>query len=61
MEELVAAIPESVRYLLRKGIQAVVCGEPLWGTLEAVARDKGLTDADISQMLAELSRLNPPA
>jgi hypothetical protein len=55
-EELVAACPESVRYLLGKGIQAIACGEPAWGTLEEAARAKGYTDAEIDLMAAELSR-----
>ena len=55
-EELVAAHPESVRYLLGKGIQAVACGEPAWGTLEDAARARGCTDEEIDLMVAELSR-----
>jgi len=44
MDELVTTLPGSVRYLLGKGIHAVACGEPIWGTLEDVARDKGYTE-----------------
>ncbi|NIR53173.1 DUF1858 domain-containing protein, partial [candidate division KSB1 bacterium] len=34
IEELVRAHPESVRYLMEKGIKCIACGEPIWGTLE---------------------------
>ena len=54
-EELVAQHPEAVRYLFGKGIQAIACGEPAWGTLEEAARLKGYTDAEIDRMVAELS------
>jgi hypothetical protein len=44
INELVTTLPGSVRYLLGKGIQAVACGEPVWGTLGDVARDRGYTE-----------------
>ena len=54
-EELVAQHPEAVRYLFGKGIQAIACGEPAWGTLEEAARLKGYTDEEIDRMVAELT------
>jgi hypothetical protein len=55
-EELVAKHPDAVRYLFGRGIQAVACGEPTWGTLEDGAKAKGYTDEEIDAMVAELSR-----
>lgn len=57
IEELVTALPESVRYLMRKGIQAIACGEPIWGTVEDAAKAKGLTDTEIDEIVADLSGL----
>ena len=54
-EELVAQHPEAVRYLFGKGIQALACGEPAWGTLEEAARLKGYKDEEIDASVAELS------
>ncbi len=57
IEELITRLPESVRYLMDKGIQAVACGEPIWGTLEDAAKEKGYTDGQINAIVAELSEL----
>jgi hypothetical protein len=57
IEELVRALPESVRYLMRKGIQAVACGEPIWGSVRDAAKARGLTDTEIDEIVADLSDL----
>lgn len=57
VEDLVDALPESVGYLLGKGIQAIACGEPIWGTLEEVAKAKGYTDSQVDEIVADLSAL----
>lgn len=57
IEELVKRIPGSVRYLSRQGIRCVRCGEPIWGTLEEAAKEKGFSDADIARFVAELNNL----
>jgi hypothetical protein len=57
IEDLVNALPESVGYLLGKGIQAIVCGEPIWETLEDAAKGKGYTDQQIDEIVADLSAL----
>ena len=41
IEELVEKIPNSVKYLMEKGIKCIACGEPIWGTLEEAALEKG--------------------
>jgi len=56
IEDLVKEYPESVRFLLDKGIHALSCGEPLWGTLESLARDNGLNDTEIDNVMIELNR-----
>ena len=48
IEELVDNYAFSVRYLMEKGIRCIMCGEPIWGTLEEAAEEKGF-DADTIQ------------
>ena len=57
IEELVNAIPEAVTYLMRHGIRCIRCGEPIWGTLEDAAREKGFGDEEIQRFVAELNTL----
>jgi len=44
IEDLVTHYPHSVAVLRRFGIRCVQCGEPLWGTLEQAAAERGITD-----------------
>ena len=57
IEDLLSAYPETVGYLMNKNIPCLVCGEPLWGTLEEVARDNGFNDAEIDTLVDEMNRL----
>ncbi len=57
IEDLVDQIPESVLFLRQKGIVCVVCGEPVWGTLYEMAKQKGFTDDNIDQLVDELNQL----
>ncbi len=62
IEELVDKVPGSVKYLMEKGIRCIVCGEPIWGTLEEAAEEKGFGPEDIEQFVKDLNELykNPP-
>ncbi|MFW6330587.1 MAG: DUF1858 domain-containing protein [Gemmatimonadota bacterium] len=57
IEELVEILPEAVSYLMNKGVHCIVCGAPIWGTLEEAARGKGFTDAEIDAMVVDLRAL----
>ena len=57
IEELVEIIPESVRYLMEKGIKCIACGEPIWGTLEEAAKEKGFDENQIDQFVIDLNEL----
>ncbi|UBM61572.1 DUF1858 domain-containing protein [Candidatus Sulfidibacterium hydrothermale] len=57
IEELVNHYPFSVRYLMEKGIRCIMCGEPIWGTLEEAAQEKGFSDADIEGFVTEMKEL----
>lgn len=54
IEELVEGVPQSVKYLMHKGIKCIACGEPIWGTLEDAAKEKGFTDEDIEMFIVDL-------
>lgn len=54
IEELIELVPESVNYLMKEGIRCVVCGEPIWGSLEEAAEEKGFNTADIQRFVNEL-------
>ena len=56
IEELVKVLPEAVAYLSDKGIRFLRCGEPVWGTLEAAAKEKGFADEQISEFEEELNQ-----
>lgn len=57
IEELVTKLPSSVSYLMEKGIKCIACGEPIWGTLESAAKEKGFGDDEIAGFVSELNAL----
>lgn len=57
IEELVEEVQGAVRYLSVKGIKCIACGEPIWGTLEEAAKEKGFNDYDISVFVNELNEM----
>lgn len=57
IEELIVKLPVSVNYLMKKGIKCIVCGEPIWGTLEEAAKEKGFSDQDVYKIVDELNEL----
>lgn len=57
IEDLVEEYPGSVEYLMNKGIRCLVCGEPIWGTLESAAKEKGFGDPEIKKFVEDLNRL----
>lgn len=56
IEDLVEKIPTSVSFLRKKGIVCVVCGEPAWGSLNDLAKQKGFSDETIEQIVTELNQ-----
>lgn len=57
IEELVSILPESVSYLMDKGIRVLICGEPIWGTLEEVITAKGYSVNELGNMIDDLNLL----
>jgi len=57
IEELVENYPTSIGFLMEFGIRCLRCGEPVWGTLEAAAKEKGFNDEQIEYFIRELNKL----
>lgn len=57
IEELVRVVPESVTYLMEKGIRCLRCGEPIWGTLESASKEKGFNENDIENFVKDLNKI----
>jgi len=55
IEELREAHPELVGFLIEHDLPCVVCGEPFWGTLEELARQKGWDDIRIDALVDEFN------
>jgi methionine synthase II (cobalamin-independent) len=57
IEDLVHYSARAVSYLRDKGIKCIACGEPIWGTLEEAAREKGFDTDAIDTFVKELNGL----
>ena len=57
IEDLVNNYAFSVRYLSINGIRCIACGEPVWGTLEEAAKEKGFDDEKIQEFVDELNEM----
>ena len=51
IEDLVRDYPGAVSFMISHGLPCLVCGEPVWGTLEDIARDSGLSSGEIDQLV----------
>ncbi len=58
IDDLVTTLPAAVKYLSEKGIKCIACGEPVWGTLEEAAREKGFDEDEISAFVRDLNKLH---
>lgn len=57
IETLVEEYPFSVRYLMEKGIRCIMCGEPIWGTLEEACTEKNFSEDNIEAIVTEMKSL----
>ncbi len=55
IEDLITKHPSSVHILMKQGIKCIVCGEPIWGTLEDAAKQKGFSDDVVNRIVEELN------
>jgi hypothetical protein len=58
IEDLVILKPSAIKYLMNKGIRCLACGEPIWGTLEFAANEKGFSDEQITSIIQELNQID---
>lgn len=58
IEDLVTILPESVNYFMEKGIRLLICGEPIWGTIEEIVLAKGFTNEELSVIVEELNEIH---
>jgi methionine synthase II (cobalamin-independent) len=57
IEDLVNNKVSAVRYLADKGIKCIACGEPIWGTLQQAASEKGFSETEIDGFVKDLNEL----
>ena len=57
IEDLVEYYPFAAHYLSQKGILCVVCGDPIWLTLEEASIEKGFDENSIKEVVNELKML----
>lgn len=53
VEELVEAFPEAVRFLTKRGLRCIRCGEPIWGTLKEFFLSESVED--LQRLVDELN------
>ncbi len=56
VDDMVQEYPLTVRFLMRKGLPCVVCGEAFWGTLAELCKQKGWNDEQIEALVQEFNR-----
>lgn len=57
IDELVERFPDSANFLRTKGLVCIQCGEPIWGTIEELAKSKGFSDKEIADIVADLNAM----
>lgn len=50
-------VPESISYLMKKGIKCLACGEPIWGTLDSASKEKGFDADSINEFVNDLNNM----
>lgn len=55
IEDLVRNYPASIKFLAEKNIKCIACGEPVWGSLDEAAREKGYSDKEVEAIVSELT------
>jgi len=57
IEEIIQNIPNVIAFLSEKGIRCIICGEPVWGTLEEAAKEKGFSNNEIDIIAKQLKKM----
>ncbi|MGD9898855.1 MAG: DUF1858 domain-containing protein [Calditrichaceae bacterium] len=56
IEEIVERYPETISPMQKLGVKCIVCGEPVWGTLEENVLEKGLNLEEIIFKLNQVTQ-----
>ena len=56
IEEIVEEYPELIKPMQEMGIQCMVCGEPVWGTLKERIVEKGMQNK-MTEIITQLNSL----
>ena len=56
IEDMIKAYPGLVSFLIQEGLPCVICGEPFWGTVEALAKQKNWNDTQIDNLVEKLNK-----
>jgi hypothetical protein len=54
IEDLVLEFPETVRFLIRRGVRCIRCGEPLWCSLGELLEEEGIKNPGL--LVSELNQ-----
>jgi len=46
VEDLAEKYPEAVRFLTKRGVRCIRCGEPIWGTLGELLKEDGIENPE---------------
>jgi methionine synthase II (cobalamin-independent) len=57
IEDLVELNTDFIEYLADRHIKCIKCGEPIWGTLEEAAVEKGYTSEQIDVIIHEMNQI----
>jgi hypothetical protein len=55
VEEILEKYPTAQEFLSKKNIVCVMCGEPVWGSLEELMQDKDFSVEEINTIIKELN------
>lgn len=55
IDELLDKYPQSQEFLSKKGIVCVMCGEPVWGTLQEQMEEKDFSQDKMEKVMIELN------
>lgn len=56
VEDLIREYHFASRFLSDRGLQCIICGEPVWGTLEELALDKNYNEQQINELVSDLNQ-----
>ncbi len=56
IEEILEKYPAAQDFLSKKNVVCVMCGEPVWGSLEEVMKEKDFDDEKIASIIEEMNQ-----